>query len=177
MTLLFAPRQDFVTFGTDQTPGRCEVRAAGVFLKWDERAGYGTSGASLVFTSDKLSPVEIDVYLWEDFHFLEWDLFASKWLVKPPPGVRPRAVGIDHPALNFPPLKITSVVIESVSLLEQDEFGVFKSTIKCKEFRAPRPLFAVANPGIPANTSAPPVPKNATEVMIADLDAQARRRK
>jgi len=36
---------------------------------WDVRQGYGTSGATVVYTGDGLAKFSIKVFLWEDEHF------------------------------------------------------------------------------------------------------------
>jgi hypothetical protein len=61
------------------------------------------------------------------------------YLDKDPLGGRPKAFGIKHPILTTLPLKITSVVVEDVTQMEQDEDGAWRCTIKFLEYRAPKP--------------------------------------
>ncbi|WP_437567909.1 hypothetical protein [Sorangium sp. So ce542] len=88
-----------VVLASRRTPGLAEVVGAGSPRDWDERKGYGISGAFLVYTGDGLAKFSVKVYLWEDAHFEEWESF--KLIVdKPARGVRPKALDIYHPALD-----------------------------------------------------------------------------
>lgn len=156
-----------VVVASRRSPGLAEVVGAGSPRDWDERKGYGISGAFLVYTGDGLAQFSVKVYLWEDEHFEEWESF--KLVVdKPPRGVRPKALDIYHPALDD--LGIRSVVVEDRSQLQpHDDTGMWFSEIKFKQFRAPVPMLSKPE-GSTATLSEPTAEDNFDRVQQALIE-------
>lgn len=135
------PIQNFILLNGDKSPGLATPVNAGSPRTWDEQKGWGFSGATLIFTGDGLSDVDVIIELWEMAHWPAWDRFA-RILEKSPIGVKPKALSIVHPLLNRAPLKITQVVILDVSQFEQGtgaSAGRWTCRIKFKVFGRPRP--------------------------------------
>jgi len=163
------PVQDYVIMGGKTSPGRCELVGAGTPRKWDIRAGYGLSGATVVYAGDGLAKFDLNVFLWEDSHWSDWDDFASV-LEKAPKGQRPKAVGISHPILVTRPLNITSVVVEDVLQPVQDESGEWMIAVKLLEYRAPLAVLGTPNQAIPPLQKAPlPVAQDEADRQIQAL--------
>jgi len=169
-------RQDFVVLGSERTPGRAIIKGASAPRTWDKRKGYGTSGATLVYTGADLAKFSVEIDLWDPpgtGHWLDWEDFARKVLTKEPTGKSPKALVILHPILNAPPLSIISVVIEDVTQWVQDDSGLWTCEIKLCEFRAPKP--AVGSPkstGIPTAKKAQTTAKDAADQEIERLLGQ-----
>jgi hypothetical protein len=143
---------DKVGLGGKLTPGLAEIVGADSPRQWDERTGYGLSGATVFFHGIKLSHFSIKLRLftaadWDDWH-------AFKPLVdKPPIGKRPRSLDVSHPLLED--LGIRSVVVENVSVPEQSDDGEWSIEIKVIEFRKPK--FTMAKPEGSTATPVDPV--------------------
>jgi hypothetical protein len=166
------PQQDYVMLGGAKTPGRATIVGAGTPRSWDVRQGYGYSGAIVVYTGDGLAKFDIVVDLWEKEHFADWIRFAKIALEKSPLGTKPKALDIQHPLINLPPLSITSVVVEDVTQFEQDEEGLWTCTIKCLQYRAPKPALGKPNAAIPNAAKPTPTAQDAADVEIQRLMKQ-----
>lgn len=150
------PYRDYILLGGDRCPGKQVVPDANSPRKWDERQGYGFSGAYLIYMGDGLAHFGVEVHLWDDAHWAQWETFSKKHLEKPPTGQVAKAQPIDHPVLNMTPLKIASVVVEDVTGWVVDDYGEWTCLIKFAQFRKPKPAL-----GRPIATIAPvktPVP-------------------
>jgi len=133
---------------TRKTPGLCEIVGASSPRNWEERPGYATAGAWLIFRGNKLAAFELKIRLYTPEDFAEWaDLLPL--LLRPPQGKRPSALEIWHPFLEQ--LQIKSVVVEDVSAPVQTDDGEWTVSVKLKEYRKPK--FALAKP---ESSSAPP---------------------
>ncbi|AKT38251.1 hypothetical protein [Chondromyces crocatus] len=148
------------------SPGLSEVAGASSPRKWDERQGYGLSGATIVYTGDGLAQFAIKVFLWEDEHFEQWAAFKVL-LKKAPSGTRPKALDIYHPILED--LEISSVVVEDRSQLTevQGEPGMFFVEVKFKQHRAPTPAI-----GKPTGSQSKPTAEDAFDKTIEKLTKQ-----
>jgi hypothetical protein len=168
---LGAPTQDYIVLGGFPSPGKAVIRGAGSPRKWDVRDGYGLTGAVTVFMGEGLATFEVDIYCWEDHHFLAWPIWAKLTLANPPIGARPTSQSIKHPQLNDPPLTIDQVVVTDVSQWEDiDETGYWMRTIKFLQYRKPRPALVKpfeGPPGSPINVKPPVDP----EVLIIQQNA------
>lgn len=164
--------QDFIWLGGFKSPGLCTLGPASSPRKWEERAGYGLSGAWLFYTGDGLASFEATFYLWTLEHDAQWKDFAEKVLSKPKRGTRPSALSISHPILELPPHVITSVVIEDVSSIEIDETGGRSARVKFKQFRAPLPLLGKPNRTIGKPDQKEPTAKNELEEAIVRAKAE-----
>ena len=120
---------------------------------------------------------DVDIYLWEDWHFPWFDVWA-KLIVQPPLGVYPASMYIEHPQLNAAPLFIDQVVIKNVTGLEQDDDGgLWCCTISFIQYRKTIPALAKVLEGPPGNplTVAPPVdPEQQTIVALKASIAAAK---
>jgi hypothetical protein len=131
------PAQDFILLDGQKSPGRASITGAGSPRKWDEKGGFGYSGASLVYLGNGLSDFDVVIDLWEPSHWKEWTDFA-RLLEKVPDGVLAKAHTIVHPLLNRAPLKITKVVIRDVTQFEQNDKGLWTARIPMKSFKLPQ---------------------------------------
>ena len=165
--------QDWFQLGAHKSPGKATIRHAGSPRKWDERDGYGTSGATLTYNGQKLARFEIDIELWSAFQLLEWNVFATLYLAKAPVGVKAKALSITHPQLNLAPLSISAVVVEDCTQFEDDGYGVWKCTIKLIEYR-PSQAVALTKPLPPIPGAGPAVEtvKDTADEAILTLKAQ-----
>lgn len=144
--------QDYVLIMGTPTPGRATVLNANSPRKWDERPGYGLSGASSVYTGDSLAKFKVQIDLWEFEHFALWKAF-SQIVKKPPKGIRPIALDVIHPVLAD--LDITQAVVVDRSQLTQIEDGLWSTTIDFLQFRKPAPILAKPAKAIPGASSSP----------------------
>ena len=167
------PRQDYVIFpGGLKTPGVCEIIGLSSPRKWNVQQGYGLSGATTVYAGTDPIKFKIKVYMWTQLHVLAWEAIARLHLAKALPGLKPIALGISHPMLSFPPISVSSVVIEDVTALEQDEYGGFTVTISCLEWKKPLPALGKPLAAIPAADKAVPSAQDAADVAIQAKVAQ-----
>lgn len=175
------PRQSYIVLGKAgiivPSPGLAVVKKAGTPRIWKENPPYGADGASLIYTGAGLSSFEVDIFLWkEPQHWLEWELFVPL-LAKPVPlplgvALPDFALSIQHPTLNAKPWEIERVVVEDVSTWDQDDKGLWATTIKFKAYRKPKPVLAKPLEGPPGVDAGLPVPKDPAEVIIAELQAK-----
>lgn len=172
------PVQDYLLIGLDRSPGKATIVPPGSPRKWDERAGYGTSGAFLVYTGNGLATFDVVFEFWDESQSAEWDAFARKHLAPIPPGVAAKpsnALGVYHPVLRKPPHSIDKVVVTDVVGWEQDDLGLWTTRVSFKEYRAPRPALSKPLPGIPAATKPVPTVKDAADADIAAKMAELAR--
>lgn len=121
------------------TPGICEIIGAGSPRKWDERTGYGWSGAWLVYQGIALSHFSIVLTLYTQSDWDDWDTFRPI-VARAPIGTRPKAIGVYHPVLAE--VGITSLVVEDVKAPQQIGDGEWIISIDCIEWRQPKFGFA-----------------------------------
>lgn len=158
---------DKVVMAGKLTPGIAEIVGANSPRSWDERGGYGLSGALSVFTGIKLAhfSIRLSLYTIEDWN--DWHAFKAI-VAKPPYGKRPRAIDISHPILDD--VGIRAVGVEDVLGAEQSDAGVWTIEIKCIEFRKPK--VALAKPEGATATPVDPVEQKIA-LKNAEYDALA----
>lgn len=146
------PHQDFVILGGGRTPGIATVeveRPQG----WDERQGYGLSGAYAIPTGAPLTRPIVRVKLWTGAQYALWKTFAATYLARAAvvvPGTRTtKALAIVHPILNDPPFLIQAVVVENVKAIPQTDDGIWEYEIHLLEYRAPQPALGKGDAVIP----------------------------
>lgn len=173
------PRQDYIVLAGYKSPGVCEfVQPPNSPRNWDERKGYGYSGAFIVYTGDGLGKFRVAFKLWDDpqtpttSQWSDWTDFANNALAKPPKGQRPKSLSIKHPAISLPPINITTVVVEDVTGFTQDDLGLWTCTVDFKEYRAPLPVLGKVQNAIPPVKAAIPTAKDAGDVAIQQLTKQ-----
>jgi hypothetical protein len=143
---------DKAFLGGKITPGLCDIDGANSPRNWDERDGYGLSGATVIFKGVKLSHFSIKFRLYTPADWDEWHAFAPT-VAKPPLGKRPRALDIAHPITDE--VGIRSVVVDDVLAPVQSGDGEWTVEVKLIEFRKPR--FALAKPQGSTSTPVDPI--------------------
>lgn len=143
---------DYFTLAGLRSPGFAELTGATSPRKWEERGGYGLSGATVVFRGVGLCYFAFRIKLYTELDWEDW--IGWKALVdRPPYGTRPKAHDIWHPFLDH--LGVSAAVVEEVSQPEQGESGEWVVSIKFIEFR--RPVAALAKPVAAKATPTDPV--------------------
>lgn len=170
---LTAPQDYFVLAG-QRSPGVCDFVGADSPRRWDERRGYGLSGATVVFRGIGLSEFKARLRLYNSQDWSNWHAFRgllqrpptptpSATSVQRPPRVVPRALDIQHPLLED--LGIRSVVVVNVLQPEQTGNGEWTIEIVFKEFR--RPVVALSRPDASQERVTDPV-----DVVMEQLSGQ-----
>lgn len=132
---------DHILLSGKRSPGIADVRGATSPRRYDERRGYGLSGATVVFRGIGLTRFTVELRLSTVQHWADWE--AWKPLVdRPPLGTRPKALDVWHPYLEG--LDVKSCVVEDVSQPTQVEDGVWAVEIKFIQFR--RPVLSLSKP-------------------------------
>jgi hypothetical protein len=166
---------DYFLLAGKVSPGLCDIDKADAPLNWDERQGYGLSGAWLYFRGAGLSKFDVRIRVYPGgLHFEqyptifdyirspEWQAFHAIY-AKPPVGTRPKAMDFVYPSTAE--LQIKSVVTLNELIWEQiDGKGTWQKTIRFCSYRAPKPALAR-----PFGSKETPVPTTATEKLITDL--------
>lgn len=151
------------------SPGLCDISGANSPREYEERKGYGLSGAIVIFRGVGLAHFSVRFRLYTTQDWDEWEQF--KPLVdKPPLGRRPRALDIWHPLLVDQ--GIYAVAIEDLGQPDQTEDGVWTIEIKCVEYRFPKyslsqPDGAAATPVDPYEQQIEQLTKQAVDLMAA----------
>ena len=169
------PDVDWVVLDNRIPPGTSYPTGSGSPRKWDKRAGYGISGAFLVYTGADLSEFEVHVTIWTEEHWTEWLEFSTV-LEKPKQGTKPKAIPIVHPLVNRPPIRITEVVVEDVSQFEPDETReLWTCVIKLSAWKGPEKMLARPSAAIPGANLAVPTAQDAADRQIQALVEEAKR--
>jgi hypothetical protein len=130
---------DYILLTRKKSPGLAEIAGADQPRKWDERGGYGLSGATLVYTGDGLAHFSVRIHLFSAEDWNEWNVW--KQLVKKAPlGTRPKAQDIWHPYLED--LEIKSVVVENRLQPVDVGNGEWVHEIKFGQFRRPKVTYS-----------------------------------
>jgi hypothetical protein len=125
---------DYAIVAGRRTPGLCEIQRAGSPRQWDERRGYGVSGATLVYRGLRLATFTMLLRLYEESDWTAWEEFRPT-VARPPTGERAQALDIVHPLLED--AGIRSAVVEDVLAPQQTGDGEWTVEIHWREFRAP----------------------------------------
>lgn len=174
-------RPDYLVLDGIRSPGVVTVSGGALKRQWDKRKGYGTTGATLVYTGDDLSDFDatFTFWQWDDGQRDEWLAFAKAVLVKPPTAkgaktVSPKAQRIEYWQLNDPPVSITSVVVVDVGQPDtSDETGLVTVKVKFSQYRAPSA--ALGKPkgtNVPAVKKKPPTAQDQQDLQIQALMKQ-----
>lgn len=149
---------DYALVAGRRTPGLCDIEGAGSPRQWDERRGYGVSGATLVYRGLKLSTFTMRLRLYGEGDFRAWHEFEPT-VARAPTGERAQALDIVHPLLEE--VGIRSAVVEDVLAPQQTADGEWTVEIRWKEFRQPR-------------VTATPVQSSSTSTIVEGNAALAR---
>jgi hypothetical protein len=154
---------DYFTINGQRSPGLAVISDASQPEKWEERQGYGLSGAVPIYRGRGLAKPVATIRLATPKDFTDWYVFR-KLLARAPNARVPRALSIWHPWLQLADIK--AVVVEHLGQPDYDEAsGIYTVTVKFLEFR--RLKLALAKP----EAAAPPGPADRTEARIARLTA------
>lgn len=133
------------------SPGLCDITGASSPRKWEEREGYGFSGAMIVFRGIGLGRFTAKFRLYTAIDWTDWQQFKSL-LYKPPVGVRAKAMDVYHPLLHE--IGIVSCVVEDLIQPEQTGDGEWTIEVRFIEYRSPK--YALATPDGAEATPADP---------------------
>lgn len=143
---------DYILLAKQKSPGIAVVgqgKPADAPSKWDERQGYGLSGAWLFYTGDGLAHFNVLLKLYTVADWNNWHAWKKLVMRRPltkadaAGGIlpRPKALDIWHPILEE--LGIKSVVVENrIQPQLTDETGEWTIEIVFAQFRQPKPAFA-----------------------------------
>ena len=172
------PAQNYILINGDVSPGKAIVRVGpGVSPRgWDERNGYAMSGATLVPKGNPLGVFSVRFEFWDPTQMPAWYAFAAKYFdesVRFNPGsIQPRALGISHPILEAPPLRITEVVVTDATGLDQEDGGLWWCEVFFKRFRKAVPAKQPPLAAIPAAATATPTAQDNADLEIQKLSAE-----
>jgi hypothetical protein len=153
---------DYLLVAGSRSPGIAEIVGAVSPRKWDERAGYGLSGSTLVFKGVGLVTFTIKLRLYTEYDWVSWRAWRTI-VEKPPLGTRAKAVSVWHPFLEE--LGVTAAVVNELGQPAETAPGEWTIAIKMTEFRAPK--VALAKP-----EGAKAAPVDPYDQIITDLTKQ-----
>lgn len=130
---------DHVVINGQRSPGVAVVEGAGSPRQWDERRGYGTSGAISVYRGAKLAKFTVKFTLTTAAEFAAWAEFAPL-LARPVSRARPRALTISHPILED--LGISQCAVEDLRQPTPGDTGDWTYEVAFIQFRRPAPALA-----------------------------------
>lgn len=125
---------DYIELAGERSPGLADVVGIRAPIQWDDRRGYGLSGATTVYRGFGLATWSVRIRLYSESDWEAWESF-SRLLARPAAGERAQALDIVHPLLDA--LGIASCVIVDPGAPEQSDDGVWTVDVKMKEFRRP----------------------------------------
>lgn len=123
--------------------------------KWEERGGYGLTGATLVFLGLGLGKFDA---IHSFYDKADWEAWAEwlKIVSAPPVGKRPRALDVSHPWLEM--FNVFKAVVLDNGTPRQTEDGLWQVVYSWQAFRSPK--FALAKPEGAQATPLDPVDAN-----------------
>lgn len=169
------PAQDYVTIGFDRSPGKVTVIAGARPSDWDERKGYGLTGATLWPKGDSLGTFDLLFELWDETDFGPYTTFYNKYFAPEvklitPGSFRPVALTIFHPVLSQ--LGLQECVVTGREPFMKDEFGLWSQKISFKQYRKPKPAKTPPTATIPAISTPQPTAQSALEREALALSAE-----
>lgn len=165
------PAQDYVLINGEKSPGKAIVQRPNSPRGWDERKGYALTGATLVPTGNPLAEFSILFQFWDPADMPAWYAYAAKYFdesVRFNPGtMQPRALGINHPILAAPPIRITAVVVvDAVAHGMIEETGLWQWEIFFKRYRKTKIAPPAPIAAIPAAATSKPTAQDAADIEI-----------
>jgi len=130
---------DFIVLSGVRSPGICELEKASSPRRWDERRGFGLSGATTIFRGVALSHFVAKFRLYSAEDWAGWSTFSTM-LARPPVGERPRALEIVHPILED--LGISAVGVEELKQPIQTGHGEWTVEVLFIEYRKLAPALS-----------------------------------
>lgn len=164
---------DYILLAQQKSPGLATVEGASSPRKWDEREGYGISGAFSVFRGRGLAKFSVKLRLTTEQHWADWA--AWKKLVDKLPTRRGGSgkdtgnLDIWHPLLED--VGVTSVAVAERLQPVQVVDGEWTIEIKFIEFR--RPKLSLAKPEGAAATPVDPIEENVIKPLLQEFQRLA----
>jgi hypothetical protein len=162
------PILDWVVINGDKSPGQVRILGANSPRGWDERQGYALTGATLVPKGDPLGKFTMRFEFWDPADYPLWEAYAAKYFDKSvrfmPGSIRPRALGIQHPQLTCPPIRIVQCVVEDADGIEGDDYGGWSCQIYMKQYRRPKPALSRPDAAFPAVSQGLPTAQDQQDV-------------
>lgn len=164
---------DYILLAGIKSPGLADVSGASSVRRWDEREGFGISGAFSVFKGRGLAHFSVKLRLYSDTDWAAW--YAWKQIVDKLPtrrggdGKDSGVLDIWHPLLEG--LDIKAVAAAEVMQPEQTDNGEWTIEIKFLEFRYPK--IALAKPEAAAATPVDPVEEKIIKPLTAQFQSLA----
>lgn len=154
---------DYALVAGRRTPGLCDIEGAGSPRQWDERRGYGVSGATLVYRGLRLATFSMRLRLYSSQDWTDWEAFRST-VSRAPIGERAQALDVVHPLLEQ--VGIRSAVVEDVLAPVQTGEGEWTIEIRWREFRRP----VVTTTPVTDSASSEPIESNAELARQRQID-------
>jgi hypothetical protein len=148
--------EDKIKIAKRLTPGICDIEGLGSPREWEERGGYGLSGATVVFKGKKLAHFTIKFRLYTAQDWADWDAFRPLVMRLP---IGKNAKGLDIQSKLTESVGVRSIVIEDPMAPTQTGDGEWTVELKVIEFRAP--TFALSKP---EGSEATPVDPNEQQI-------------
>ena len=126
--------EDKIQLAKRLTPGICDIDGLGSPRDWEERGGYGLSGATVVFKGKKLSHFSIKFRLYTVKDWTDWYAFLP-FVSRLPIGKN--AKGLDVKSKLTEMLGIKSIVIDDILAPTQTGDGEWTVELKVIEYRSP----------------------------------------
>jgi hypothetical protein len=147
---------DYVLLAGRRSPGLAELTGWSSPRNFDERRGYGLTGATVVFRGIGLASGKLIIRLLSAEDWSDWEGFRTL-VQRPLLGERARPFEIQHPILED--LGVIAVVVTDVKQPTQTGNGEWTIEIDLKEYRRPTP--AISRPEGPEDR--PPEPASREE--------------
>lgn len=169
---------DYILLSGKKSPGMAVVSGGGAssIRRWDEREGFGISGAFPVFKGRGLARFSVKLKFWTPEHWNDWATW--KGLVDKLPRKRFGEAGKDtgnldiwHPLLED--VDIKSVCVAERMAPEQTADGEWTIDIRFLEFR--RPKFTLAKPEGSEATPVDPVEEEIIKPLTEQLQGLVRK--
>lgn len=147
------PAVDTVFIGADESPGQATILSGKQPSDWDERKGYGLTGATLWPKGDPLGTFAIRFDIWLESDYQKWLAYYTKYFAPEaklitPGSLTPAALTIVHPVLAQ--LGLQQCVVTDREQLTKDEYGLWSQTIHFKKYKKPVPAKQPSTAVIPA---------------------------
>lgn len=161
------PVADTITVGGLPAPGKWSLERADKVYGWQERQGFGLTGATTVPKGDPLVHVSFLVEFWDPVDFIAFKAFRTLYLKKAlvsVGGLVTATIGIDHPELQE--LGVSSVVVEKITPVLNDGYGVWSCKIDFLQYRKPAPALSKPSMNVPDNGAPKVAASTQTQVAI-----------
>ena len=167
------PATDRIILGGDAIPGVWHLLPGAKEFGWQEQAGVGLSGATLLLTGDPLVKFSFLVQFFREADWDDFQPYRAKYFKKPapiPPGsTKSYAIAIQHPELHA--VGIDAAVLRKVPWWVNTGKGNWVGTVDFSQYRAPIPVKESPRAKLPTVDKKPPVAQTARQIEIANKKA------